>query len=612
MSFHPPPGISSAIARWALAALLWLLRRPFLFSRRLWVASLTATVLVDVLAWIFGPSALALALISLSILCAAVLVQWWRLGRGDHPIVYVSLFRGRSQIGRAAAETHLGALAAYLRESEVLADVGQLDIRTIDLPLSEAQAERLLRISNALLVIRGTGDAAVDSSRWEWWAHFRDRLPDFMLAEDRFSVIHTDSRRSFLDRLLTVPAVATTHSVEGDVDLAAFVSTSIRVRHFNSLSKVIGILASELAFEGALPGHLFLIPEPDDPDLGPGLQGRSAMLEAISRISTGGDLLAVLDHLQRLCVSGVGDADFAHWVELQWFTARIEERRTPQESLAAVMAIVERFPEDVTGLVNVAGEAVVAGELDRAEDLADQAARVNPGDFGVTRIHGNIAWSRGEPARALAFYREALQEGSPLSRQIGDCLRALGEPDSALHCYRDALRRNSASGHATRQARDLLGIPRLVPTIPDDWHRSLWRTLHRLPRLSRPLLRFWRSRRPEDPWLEVFLGRHALVVGDLAAAEEWSGLAMRFAHTNQSIAMLNLLAIAFLEERPDLETGARVLREHLEWLGANGIPSPVEEATAALGLLLVSVRRRAKRLRSQDFQSLMADAGLIG
>lgn len=54
----------------------------------------------------------------------------------------------------------------------------------------------------------------------------------------------------------------------------------------------------------------------------------------------------------------------------------------------------------------------------------------------------------------------------PLSRRIGDCLRALGEPGRALHCYRDALRRNSASGHATREARDLLGIPRLLPTIP--------------------------------------------------------------------------------------------------------------------------------------------------
>ena len=612
MSFHPPLGISTTIARWALAALLWLLRRPFLFSRRLWVSSLAAAALVDILAWAFGLSVLALALIGLPLLCAAVLVQWWRLGRGRHPIVYLSLFRGRSQTGRAAAETHLGALATYLRESKILADVGPLDIRTIDLPLSEAQAERLLRISNALLVIRGTGDAAADSSRWEWWAHFRDRRPDFMLAEHRFSVIHTDSRRSLLDRLLSVPAVATTHSVEGDVDLAAFVATSIRVRHFNALSKVIGILASELAFEGALPGHIFLIPEPDDPDMSPGLQGRSAMLEAISKISTGGDLLPVLDHLQRLCVSGVGDADFAHWVELQWFTARIEKRRTPQESLAAVLAIVEHFPGDVTGLVNVAGEAVVAGELDRAEDLADQAAAVDPEDFGVTRIRGNIAWSRGEPAKALAFYREALQEGSPLSRQMGDCWSALGEPGRALRCYRDALRRNSASGHATRGARDLLGIPRLLPTIPDDWHRPLWRMLHRFPRLVRPLLRLWRSRRPEDPWLEAFLGRHALVVGDLVAAEEWSGLAMRFAHTNQSIAMLDLLAIAFLKDRPDLETGARVLHEHLDWLGRNGIPSPVEEANVALGLLLVSTRRRAKRLRSQDLRSVMAGAGLTG
>ena len=37
MDFHPPLGISTTIARWGLAGLLWLLRRPFLLSRRLWV-----------------------------------------------------------------------------------------------------------------------------------------------------------------------------------------------------------------------------------------------------------------------------------------------------------------------------------------------------------------------------------------------------------------------------------------------------------------------------------------------------------------------------------------------------------------------------------------------
>lgn len=265
----------------------------------------------------------------------------------------------------------------------------------------------------------------------------------------------------------------------------------------------------------------------------------------------------------------------------------------------------------MTALINVAGAAVDAGALERAEELARRAAVVDPGDLGVSRVLGNIAWSRKEPAKALAFYLEAAREGSPLSRQIGDCYLAFGDDSRALHCYREALRRNSGSGHATRKARDLLGIPRLLPTIPGDWHARLWRALHRHPRLTGPLLRLWRSRRPEDPWLEAFLGRHALVVGDLDAAGEWAGLAMRFALTNQSIPMLDLLTIAYLEGRPDLEIGAGLLREHLGWLEQQGILSPADEAASALGLLLGSSRRLSRRLGdAQDLRSLMAAAGV--
>jgi hypothetical protein len=179
--------MSTTIARWGLAGLLWLLRRPFLLSRRLWVCTLLAALLLDAAAWVLAPLLVSLILLAPPLVCAAVLFQWWWLGRGGHPIVFVSLFKGRSRVGRQAAQTHLGALATYMRESEHLAVVGPLDIRVIDLPLSEAQAERLLRISKALVVVRGTGDAAAETSRWEWWAHFRDQRPEFDLSEHRFS-----------------------------------------------------------------------------------------------------------------------------------------------------------------------------------------------------------------------------------------------------------------------------------------------------------------------------------------------------------------------------------------------------------------------------------------
>ncbi len=611
MNFHPPLGISTTIARWGLAGLLWLLRRPFLFSRRLWVCALLVALLLDAAAWILAPLLVSLILLAPPILCAAVLLQWWWLGRGSHPIVFLSLFKGRSTVGRQAAETHLGALATYLRESEHLQVVGPLDIRVIGLPLSEAQAERLLRISNALVVVRGTGDAAADVSRWEWWAHFRDQRPEFDLSQHRFSLSSVDSSQSIFDRLLAVPPVATSHDVEGDLEITEFLASSITIRHFGALSEVIGIIASEVVFERPTRRGTFLIPEPDEPGLTPGLQGRTAILEAISNVSTDADRGAVLDRLQELCLAGIGDVEFALWVQLQWFIASVERWRTYQETLDAELPIVDRFPSDLNVLINAAGAAVEAKDLDRAEDLTERAALIDPLDFGVSRVRGNIAWSRHEPAEALRHYREGAREGSPLCRQIGDCHLALGDPGRALACYREALRRSSSSGLATRQARGVLGYPLLLPAVPDDWHARIWRGLHRFPRLARPALRIWRRRRPEDPWLEAFLGRHALLGANFEVAREWSGLAVRFSGTNKLIPTLDMIVVAYLEDRPDVEKGIDFLREHLAWLEQSGFPAPAGEAADAVRLLLRSSRRLRNRLAGDDgFDALLAGAGV--
>jgi len=133
-------------------------------------------------------------------------------------------------------------------------------------------------------------------------------------------------------------------------------------------------------------------------------------LEGISNVSTGADRGAVLDRLQGLCVEGVGDVDFAIWVQLQWFAAAVEGWRSYQEALDASLPIVKRFPEDVNVLTNAAGAAVEAQALERAEELAERAAKIDSLDFGVSRVFGNIAWSRREPASALQRYRAAARE----------------------------------------------------------------------------------------------------------------------------------------------------------------------------------------------------------
>ena len=160
--------------------------------------------------------------------------------------------------------------------------------------------------------------------------------------------------------------------------ICEFVATSITIRHFNALSKVIGILASELVFEGRLPGRTFLICQPEGSELNPGLQGRTAILEAISNVSMGTDRRFVLDRLQQLCLGGFGDVDFAICVQLQWFIATVEDWHSYREALEASLPYVDRFPEDVNVLTNAAGAAVEAHDLPRAEELAKRAAGGRP------------------------------------------------------------------------------------------------------------------------------------------------------------------------------------------------------------------------------------------
>ena len=167
-----PGSVLVAAVRIVMAATLWLVRRPFLMSRARWLGLLGILIGVDVALWILAP-ALAGGVVALLVLViGAILAQWWWLGRGSDPIIFISLFEGRSSLGRDVATTHIGALKRFLEEDANLEEIGSFAIRVIAIPLSGRQAERLLRISDALAVVRGSGDAVGDSSRWEWHAYF--------------------------------------------------------------------------------------------------------------------------------------------------------------------------------------------------------------------------------------------------------------------------------------------------------------------------------------------------------------------------------------------------------------------------------------------------------
>lgn len=113
-----------AAARITMAATLWLVRRPFLMSRARWALLLAIAVGADAITWLVAPTSIAIALALLPLVIIGVLAHWRWLGRGTQPIIFISLFEGRSALGRDAAWTHIGALARFLIEDENLAQIG--------------------------------------------------------------------------------------------------------------------------------------------------------------------------------------------------------------------------------------------------------------------------------------------------------------------------------------------------------------------------------------------------------------------------------------------------------------------------------------------------------
>jgi tetratricopeptide (TPR) repeat protein len=595
LGFLIPDSVWTAIARTAMAATLWLVRRPFLMSRTRWAALLVLVAGIDILAWLIAPPWLAGAIALVALLIAAVLTHWWWLGRGEVPIVFVSLFEGRSPLGRDAARTHIGALARFLVEDKNLAQVGPLAIRPVSIPLKAKQAERLLRISGALAVVRGSGDAAGDLSRWEWSVCFRDRLPDAWITKYEFSMRTNQARKPVYRRFAPVDhATDEARDIEGDLQLSSFVATNIAVHHFRAVAKTLCVLRSEQLFEMAREEErdspaILVLPSPTDPDVANPLQGRIAVMEARTELGEEKDHLAVLERMQDLCRSGLGNSRFGVWVETQWYAATVEGWVERPTAYAASEEILSRFPDSVGVAVNTAGMAIRVKDLQRAEELAQLVEELEPDEPSIARLRANLAWERREPIEALALYKKASKSGSPQTWQIGDCYAMLGKQHRALHCYRKVLRKDPTARFALDNARAVLGLPKLLPTQPLGWRSRIWDWIHLRPRLVRGLLWLWRLRLPEDPWLSTWLARHALVVGDLDTARKWIILTTRIGYSNRLIATMDALVVGVIRREGDLPQNVEHLKAHISWLEEQGETEARPNGEDAL-LLLAATR----------------------
>jgi len=591
----PPEGSSGipgsvwvAAARITMSATLWLVRRPFLIPRAHWVIALLISIGVDAAAWLIAPTPVAIALISLPLVIAAVLAHWWWLGRGSDPIVFISIFEGRSKLGRHAAQTHVGALARFLVEDKNLARVGPFAIRPIPIPLGAKQAERLLRISGALAVVRGSGDAVGDSSRWEWWACFKDQRPELLITKYEFSTRFNNSRRPLHKRFAGIaPATVEAHDIEGDLQLSSFVATEIAVGHFQAVAKTICALGSERVYERALKDqpakpYSLMLPDPTDPDVGRSLQGRIAIMEARTELGQGRDHMEVLGRLQGLVREGLGNSSFGVWLQSQWFSATVEGWVQMPEALEAGEEVLDRFPESAAVVANAAALAIQMEDLQRGTELVQRIESLDLSDPSIPRLQANMAWQRGEISKALDLYK---QTNPPQTWQIGDCYARLGKGRRALRCYRKVLRKDSTARHALDHARAVRGLPALVETTPLGWRSWVWKWLHAKPNLARGLLRIWRLAWPEDPWLSTWLARHALVVGDLDVARRWIILTTRIGYANRLIATMDALVVGAILEEGDMPRNVQHLRDHISWLETEGELSARSDGQAALDLL---------------------------
>jgi hypothetical protein len=456
-------------------------------SRARWALLLAIVIGADALGWLLAPPLVAIALMFLPLLITAVLAHWWWLGRGSDPIIFISLFEGRSALGRDAAQTHIGAMARFLLEDKNLAQIGSLAIRPIPIPLSAKQAERLLRISGALTVIRGSGDAAGDSSRWEWYACFRNQQPDLSITKYEFSIRSNDSRRPLHKRFAGVaPATVEAHDIEGDLQLSTFVATDIAVGHFRAVAKTICVLGSELVFEGALEDEpakprVLMLPEPTDPDVNKSLQGRIAIMEARTELGQGSDHMKVLERLQGLVRSGLGDSGFGVWLQAQWYSATVERWVQKPDARKAGEEILDQYPDSASVMGNAAALAIQMRDLQRGEELLQRIEGLEPSDPSIPRLRANIAWERGEIAAALSFYK---QSNPPQTWQMGDCYALLGKRRRALHCYRKVLRKDSTARHALDNARAVQRMPKLLKTMPSGWRSWVWNLIHTRPQLA--------------------------------------------------------------------------------------------------------------------------------
>jgi tetratricopeptide (TPR) repeat protein len=162
-----------------------------------------------------------------------------------------------------------------------------------------------------------------------------------------------------------------------------------------------------------------------------------------------------------------------------------------RDAAAAFLEVLGPFPRHPEANHLLAQTALLAGDLDEAAWRASLAAQLDPQRADFHLLAGNVAQRRGEPARAEAFYRDALRLEPAFAEarlNLGNVLDELGRTDEALAAYDEALALQpdllpaalnraallQRAGRADQANRELAQLEARFPESAELLYRKAW------------------------------------------------------------------------------------------------------------------------------------------
>jgi Flp pilus assembly protein TadD len=180
--------------------------------------------------------------------------------------------------------------------------------------------------------------------------------------------------------------------------------------------------------------------------------------------------------LSRAVQASAGDADARrNYAETLW------HRGAPQEALVQLKEARRLAAEDPALAVR-AGEVYLAlGQNDSANQMVDEALRMDPKFAPAWALRGHVANATGQTRAALAYYQRAMGY-APDDRSLGilvaEAYRLLNEPDRALAALQSVADRYSP-GEEPQQVLLLQGLALTAVGRYDDAARSLTQAARR-------------------------------------------------------------------------------------------------------------------------------------